>query len=241
MSFELRRASSTRGRRSEVFSWVGQVDGLGPVEPAFPTEHSDYPSECCEVAVSGGSFPLVTYLGLRYLWRPLLARGELRVDWEPADLSRNVYRPGRQGRSLRLQVMGRSYTYVQIGGKRSHELARPGAGVLMRRSSWNIPQTLSGTCSGSADALDISLAVVLEAVYAEQNAFLGCGAAWCRLRLSDARISGLEILVEYQESVDSPSRNLPGADITAPRNDRLRVYAPSKRMATLMSTESTAP
>lgn len=165
VSFELRRASSTRGRRGEVFSWVGQVDGLGPIELAFPTEHSDYPSEYCEVAVSGDRFPLVTYLGLRYLRRPLLARGELRVDWEPADLSRNVYRPGRQGRALRIQVMGRSYTYVQIGGKRSHELARPGAGVLMRRSSWNSPQTLSGTCSGSADALDISLAVVLEAVY----------------------------------------------------------------------------
>ncbi|MFI8092401.1 hypothetical protein ACIF9R_29435 [Streptomyces sp. NPDC086080] len=165
VSFELQRASSTRGRRGEVFSWFGQVEGLGRIELAFPTEHSDYPSEYCEVAVSGESFPLVTYLGLRYLRRPLLARGELRVDWGPADLSRNVYRPGRLGRALRIDVVGRSYTYVQVGGKRSHELAREGARVRMRRSGWNNPQTLSGACSGAADALDISLAVVLEAVY----------------------------------------------------------------------------
>lgn len=165
VSFELQRTASTRGRRGEVFSWLGQVDGLGRIELTFPTEHSDYPSEYCEVAVSGDSFPLVTYLGLRYLRRPLLARGELRVDGDPADLSRNVYRLGRQGRALRIQVKGRSYTYVQVGGKRSHELARPGAGVLMRRSGWNSPQTLSGTCSGEADALDIGLAVVMEAVY----------------------------------------------------------------------------
>lgn len=148
-----------------MFSWAGQVDGLGRIELAFPTEHNDYPSEYCEVAVGGNSFPLVTYLGLRYLRRPLLARGELRVDWDPAVLSRNVYGTSRQRRGLRIQVAGRSYTYVQAGGKRSHELARPGAGVLMRRSSWNNPRTLCGTCSGSADALDIGLAVVLEGVY----------------------------------------------------------------------------
>ncbi|MFJ3983672.1 hypothetical protein [Streptomyces fungicidicus] len=165
VSFELQRAVSTRGRRGEVFSWDGHVDGLGRIELTFPTEHSDYPPEYCEVAVSGDNFPLVTYLGLRYLRRPLLARGGLAVDWDPAVLSRNVYRPGRRERALRVQVKGRPYTYAQKGGKRSHELARPGAGVLMRRSSWNNPQRLSGTCSGAPDALDISLAVVLEAVY----------------------------------------------------------------------------
>ncbi|GAA3164592.1 hypothetical protein GCM10010451_10860 [Streptomyces virens] len=165
VSFELQRAASTRGRRGEVLSWFGQAGGLGRIELAFPTEHSDYPSEYCEVAVSGDSLPLVTYLGLRYLRRPLLARGELRVDGDPAGLSRSVYRLGRQGRGLRIQVKGRFYTHVQVGGKRSHELARPGAGVLMRRSCWNNPQTLSGICSGEADALDVGLAVVMEAVY----------------------------------------------------------------------------
>ncbi|ANB07866.1 hypothetical protein SAM40697_3908 [Streptomyces ambofaciens] len=166
VSFELHRAaSSAQGRKGEIYSWTGEVSGLGRIELSFPTEHSDYPAEYCEVAVNGDSFPLVTYLGLRYLRRPLLARGELRVDWDPADLSRSAYGWGRQGRALRIQIKGRSYTYVQVGGKRSHELTRPGAGVSMRRSSWNHPRTLSGTCSGAADALDIAVAVVLEAVY----------------------------------------------------------------------------
>lgn len=88
VSLELQRAASVQGTRGEVFSWAGHVDGLGAVQLAFPAEHSDYPSEYCEVAVSGEGFPLTTYLGLRYLRRPLLARGELRVDWDPADLSR---------------------------------------------------------------------------------------------------------------------------------------------------------
>ncbi|MEU5753402.1 hypothetical protein [Streptomyces sp. NPDC047829] len=165
ITFELQRAASTRGRRGDVASWVGQVGGLGRIELSFPTEHSDYPAEYCEVAVVGESFPLVTYLGLRYLRRPLLAEGELRVDWEPADLHRGAYRLGRKGRALRIHIKDRSYTYAQVGGKRSHELARQGAGVLMRRSGWNNPRTLVGSCSGTADALDIGLAVVLEAVY----------------------------------------------------------------------------
>ncbi|MEW2266355.1 MULTISPECIES: hypothetical protein [unclassified Streptomyces] len=165
VSFELQRAASTRGRKGEIYSWIGEVSGLGRIELSFPTEHSDYPAEYCEVAVTGDSFPLVTYLGLRYLRRPLLARGEMRVDWDPADLSRNLYWWGRRGRALRIQVKGRSYEYAQVGGKCSHELSRAGAGVRMRRSSWNNPRTLSGTCSGAADSLDIAVAVVLEAVY----------------------------------------------------------------------------
>ncbi|MEU0999294.1 hypothetical protein [Streptomyces tibetensis] len=141
------------------------MDGLGRIELAFPTEHSDYPSEYCEVAVTGEGFPLVTYLGLRYLRRPLLARGELRVDWDPADLSRNVWWPGKKGRALHIKVKGRTYTYAEWGGKRRHELVRPGASVRITRSSWRNPSTLSGTWSGEADALDIGVALVLEGVY----------------------------------------------------------------------------
>ncbi|MFJ2818339.1 MULTISPECIES: hypothetical protein [unclassified Streptomyces] len=165
VTFELQRAPSGEGRRGEVFSWVGQVDGLGAVQLAFPTEHSDYPAEYCEVAVSGESFPLTTFLGLRYLRRPLLARAELRVDWDPAGLSRTVWWPGKRGRALRIAIKGRDYTYVQQSGRCGHELTRDGATVRTRRSSWRLPRTLSGTCLGAADALDISVALVLEGVY----------------------------------------------------------------------------
>lgn len=165
VTFELQRAASVKGRRGEVLSWVGDVAGLGRIELMYPTEYSDYPSEYREVAVSGERFPLTTYLGLGFLERPLLADGELQVDWEPAVLSRNVWLPGRNVRSLRIQVKGRAYAYAQRGGRRSHELIRPGAAVHMRRSSWTKPRTISGTCLGEADALDISVALVLEGVY----------------------------------------------------------------------------
>lgn len=165
VTFELQRAPSVRGARGDVHVWAGQVGGLGRIELAFPTEHSDYPSEYCEVAVSGESLPLVTYLGLRYLRRPLLARGELRVDWDPADLSRNVWWPGKKGRALHISVKGRTYSYVERSGKRSHQLIRPGVSVRMTRSSWRNPNTLSGAWSGDADALDIGIAIVLEGVY----------------------------------------------------------------------------
>jgi len=173
-SFELQRAASRQaGSRGEILSWTGHVNGLGAVELAFPTEYSDYPSEYCEVAVSGESFPLTTYLGLRYLRRPLLARGELRVDWDTAELSRNAWWFGRKGRALRIRVQGRACTYAQLGSKRSHELVRAGAGVRMSRSNWRNPRTISGICLGEADALDISLALVLEGVYTRNLSFPG--------------------------------------------------------------------
>jgi hypothetical protein len=166
VSFELQRgASGGRGPHGQTYVWPEHVDGLGAVELAFPTEHSDYPSEYCEVTSSGERMPLVTYLGLTYLRRPLLARGELRVNWEPVDLSRNAWCPGRKGRALRIRAKGRDYTYTQRGGKRGHELVRPGASVYMRRSSWRLPRTISGTCSGETDSVDIGIALVMEGVY----------------------------------------------------------------------------
>ncbi|MER7865899.1 hypothetical protein ABTZ90_02315 [Streptomyces cellulosae] len=134
-------------------------------------EKPHYPSDYCEVTVSGDSFPSSLVSG--WYLRPLSWSGELQVYWDPADLFRNVHWSSRQGRALRVQVMGRSHTYVQFAGMRRHEPARPGAGVLTRRSSWNNPQTLSGVCSGSADALDIGLAVVLEVVYTQNPSMFG--------------------------------------------------------------------
>ncbi len=165
VSFELQRSASVEGARGEVFSWVGQVNGLGEIQLALPTEYGDHPPEYCEVAVSGQAFPLATYLGLLFLRRPLLARGELRLDWDTAELSRSVWWPGKKGRALRVRVKERTYTYAQLGGKRSHELTRSGAGVRMSRSSWTNPRAISGTCLGDADALDISIALVMEGVY----------------------------------------------------------------------------
>ncbi|MEU6380023.1 hypothetical protein [Streptomyces sp. NPDC046909] len=173
VTFQLRRVASVRGTRGEVLSWAGDVAGLGRIGLAFPTDYSDYPSTYTEVAVSGDGVPLTTYLGLRYLRRPLLARGELSIDWEPAELSRSAWLVGREARALRIRVKGRTYTYAQRGGKRGHELARAGASVRIRRSSWSKPRTISGTCCGDADALDISIALVLEGVYTRNLSVTG--------------------------------------------------------------------
>lgn len=174
ITFELQRAASARGRRGEILSWIGDVAGLGCVQLSYPTEYSDYPSTYTEVAVSGESFPLVTYLGLGYLRRPLLARGQLNVDRDPAELSRNKWLPTRNARALRIRTKGRSCTYAQQGGKRGHELVRSGAAVQMRRSSWVKPQTITGRCLGDADSLDIAIALVLEGVYTRN--LTGCSA-----------------------------------------------------------------
>ncbi|MFD8521799.1 hypothetical protein ACFV2D_17510 [Streptomyces capillispiralis] len=173
ITFELQRAPSFRGSRGEILSWIGDIAQLGRIELTFPADHSDYPTTYTEVAVSGNSFPLVTYLGLGYLQRPLLARGDLNVDWEPAALSRNTWLPTRNARALRIQVKGRSYIYTQQGGKRGHQLVRTGATVQMRRSSWVKPRTITGTCSGDADSLDIAIALVMEGVYTRNLTLYG--------------------------------------------------------------------
>ncbi|MFF5314918.1 hypothetical protein [Streptomyces massasporeus] len=84
--------------------------------------------------------------GLTFEQQRAASVGELRVDWDPADLSR--------GRALRIRGKERTCTYVERGGKRRHELVRPGARVHMTRSSGRNPSTISGTWTGDADALE---------------------------------------------------------------------------------------
>jgi hypothetical protein len=70
-------------------------------------------------------------------------------------------------------VKGREYTYAERDNKRTHELVRQGVGVLMRRSSWRNPRTISGRCQGDVDGLDISVALVFEAVYTRNLSMSG--------------------------------------------------------------------
>ncbi|WP_409470315.1 hypothetical protein [Streptomyces sp. HC307] len=167
--FELRELEPTpeapRALKDGRYAWGGTVGALGAVEVAFPTKHENYPDSYSQVSVTGPGFPLITYLALSYGHRPLLARQELRVDWNPAKIRRGSFRISKQGRALRITAEGRTYRYRQLQNKRNHELIRDGIRVHITRSHWKKPHLISGVCHGPTDALDIGLALVFEGAY----------------------------------------------------------------------------
>lgn len=166
-SFELMRSGADTyfSRAEQTYSWAGTVGGLGPVELVYPTERSVGASGVCfRVSVSGPHLAESSYLGLLYGGRPSLAEGELLVAGEPGQVSRNAWGLTRRGRGLRIEAWGRRYDYVEVGGKRRHELRREQIRVRMARSSWHIPQSISGAVHGPADAVDVGLAILLEGV-----------------------------------------------------------------------------
>ncbi|AXQ57971.1 hypothetical protein [Streptomyces koyangensis] len=178
LSFELRRSTNTVTSREQrhVAFWGGTVGRLGTVElvmPALevvPVRDRDTDG----AAVTGESVPPSSFTGLGYGGRPRLARARLQVAGQEAELSRNAWRAGREGRALRIRVVGREYRYQERGNRRHHVLERTGARVEMTRSSASAAAgTLRGAAGGAVDSVDLSLAILLEGVYTRNLSLRG--------------------------------------------------------------------
>ncbi|MGA5004413.1 hypothetical protein ACPCDX_05350 [Streptomyces koyangensis] len=178
LSFELRRSTNTVTSREQrhVAFWGGTVGRLGTVElvvPALevvPVRDRDTDG----AAVTGESVPPSSFTGLGYGGRPRLARARLQVAGQEAELSRNAWRAGREGRALRVRVVGREYRYQERGNRRHHVLERAGARVEMTRSSASAAaETLRGAAGGAVDSVDLSLAILLEGVHTRNLSLRG--------------------------------------------------------------------
>lgn len=176
-SFELRRGEPT-GQvrlRDRVYWWTGEVGNLGGVELAYPAREVVPVADqglYVGTAVRGDSIPPSTFQGLGYTVQPRLARGVLTVAGQTATYSRGAWSTDRRGRALRIAALGREYTYREDRNKRHHTLERAGASVVMTRSGWKNPKTISGTTAGATDSVDLSLAILFEGVYT-RNLSLG--------------------------------------------------------------------
>ncbi|MFD9069419.1 hypothetical protein [Streptomyces lasiicapitis] len=177
-SFELHRAepSAQVRARDRVYWWTGDVAGLGTVELAYPAREVVPVADqglYVGTAVRGDSIPPSTFRGLGYTVQPRLARGLLTVAGQTASLSRSAWSTDKRARGLRISALGREYTYVEEQSKRHHALERAGAKVVVSRSSWKNPKTISGTTAGATDSVDLSLAILLEGVYTRNLSLRG--------------------------------------------------------------------
>ncbi|MFF5314921.1 hypothetical protein [Streptomyces massasporeus] len=177
-SFELERFANTVTSMNQrhVSCWRGDVGGLGPVELVVPalevvpvTERADYEG----AMVTGENIPMSSFKALRYGGRPRVAEGKLSVAGQHASFTRKSLRLSRGARALKVWAVGREYRYREDGNRRHHVLERPESRILMARSSASDPKTISGTAHGSADSVDISLAILFEGVYTRNLSFRG--------------------------------------------------------------------
>ncbi|MFD9001874.1 hypothetical protein ACFV0T_13015 [Streptomyces sp. NPDC059582] len=159
-----------------VSFWRGDVGRLGPVElvvPALEVVPVADRSSRKGAMVTGDNIPPSTFTGLPYGGRPRLARGRLSVAGRDASFSRRTLRTSRGGRALRVWAVGREYRYREEGDRRHHVLERPESRVVMTRSHWTDPQTISGSAEGAVDSVDISVAILFEGVYTRNLSLRG--------------------------------------------------------------------
>ncbi|EPH39445.1 hypothetical protein STRAU_7484 [Streptomyces aurantiacus JA 4570] len=177
-SFELRRAEpgAQVRTRDRVYWWTGEVGNLGAVELAYPAREVVPAADqglYVGTAVRGDSIPPATFRGLGYTVQPRLARGLLTVAGQTASFSRNAWSADKRARGLRIWALGREYTYLEEQNKRHHTLERDGARVVMARSSWKNPKSITGTTAGATDSVDLSLAILFEGVYTRNLSLRG--------------------------------------------------------------------
>lgn len=118
------------------------------------------------VRLSGPAFPDTTFRGKRRSGQPSLSRAELTLAGRPAELRFNARALRKEDRALRISYESREYVYSAEGLGRAKVLERAGVQVTMEPGQY-VPATgtvTAGTATGPADAVDLAIAIVLEAV-----------------------------------------------------------------------------
>ncbi|MCX4983165.1 hypothetical protein [Streptomyces sp. NBC_00572] len=145
-------------------SWGGTIPGLGSVELRFGNAVGRGDS-FAQFSVVGERVPQGVFSGIRFGRAPLPSRARLQVGEHTGTLSRRRSGLSRDGRALRIGLAGRAYRYRRGQDKRVHELLRQGIAVRVTRDDWNRPVTLDVRTEGQVDAVDLSLALLLQGVY----------------------------------------------------------------------------
>lgn len=175
LSFALARTGSANKfvLRGQVFSWAGEIEGLGTFSMTYPQEAMAVLPSRIVASVARDGVELATYSATQHDGRPSLAEVEFVLAGYHVELP---HKPGgftRNQRALRFTAAGREYRYAEVWSKRRHALSRDGAVVHMIRSSWKNPRTIRGTAHGLADSTDIAIALLFECVYTRNLSFRG--------------------------------------------------------------------
>ncbi|MDX2296161.1 MULTISPECIES: hypothetical protein [Streptomyces] len=177
--FTLHHTDPEAGRRriGPPPSWAGAVPGLGYVELRYGAA-LERGGAFRQFSVGGERIPPAVFSGIDYAQMPLPSRPRLQVGPHTGTVSRRRSGLSRDGRALRIQLAGRAYRYRQGPTTCVHELLRPGVLVRVTRDDWYRPLRLDVQVEGPADAVDLSLALVLQGVYTRH---LSQGGRWFSL------------------------------------------------------------
>ncbi|MGW0139946.1 hypothetical protein [Streptomyces calvus] len=178
LAFDLQRHTNTVTSREQtrVTFWRGTVGQLGSVELIVPALEVVSVTESREIVgamVTGESIPMSSFKAMRYGGLPRLAEGQLTVAGQQASFTRQAWRTSRSARALTIRALGREYRYREERNRRHHVLERPESRIVMTRSSGSHPKSISGTAYGAVDSVDISMAILFEAVYTRNLSLRG--------------------------------------------------------------------
>jgi hypothetical protein len=166
LKFELMPYKSSTKKEGSKAGLSGDVGHFGSVTVERSTLYRPLEKGMDTVRLSGPAFPETTFRGKRRTGQPSLFKAELTLAGRHAELRFNVRALRKEGRALRISYEGRKYVYSAEGLGKAKVLEREGVRVTMEPGQY-VPAagTVSvGTAVGSADAVDLAIAIVLEAV-----------------------------------------------------------------------------
>ncbi|MEU2767084.1 MULTISPECIES: hypothetical protein [Streptomyces] len=164
--FELVEYRSSGKRRDEKSGVTGDIGVFGPVAVERSALYNPLNKGMETAWLSGQAFPKTVFRGKRRSGQPSLHKAELTLAGKPAELRFNSRALRKEARRLHIAYERRTYVYsVERPGK-PRVLEREGAKVEIEISR-HMPPTgyvSPGTATGSVDAVDLAIAIVLEEV-----------------------------------------------------------------------------
>ncbi|MBZ2406864.1 hypothetical protein HX747_00675 [Streptomyces sp. L06] len=164
--FELAEYKTEAGPRGDKVGLTGDLGVFGPVAVERFTLYDPLNRGMDSARLTGTAFPETVFRGRRRSGQPSLFKAELTVAGKLAELRFNSRALRKEGRRLHIAYDGRVYTYSVAGLGRPRVLERDGAKVEIETGVYLPPvgYISPGEATGSVDAVDLAIAIVLEEV-----------------------------------------------------------------------------
>ncbi|WP_447038397.1 hypothetical protein [Streptomyces sp. DSM 118878] len=161
-------AGSGTGSKKELpkAGLTGDLGRFGSVTVEYCPLYLPLEKGMSAARLSGPALPEAIFRGKRRTGQPSLSKAELTLDGRPAELRFNSRALRKEDRALRISYEGREYVYSAEGLGKAKVLERAGVRVAVEPGQF-VPAAgtmRAGSATGPVDAVDLAIAIVLEAV-----------------------------------------------------------------------------
>ncbi|MFE2942709.1 hypothetical protein ACFXKG_27190 [Streptomyces sp. NPDC059255] len=161
-TFRLEPWETRNGQRAtHQFGWRGDSEDFGEVVVTYPVARQNL---TVLVGAKGDRIPETWFEGFGEGKSPSLSLMKLRIGTTPVTVKRRGWALTKRGRALRFEHDGRKYTCVAVRRGKDYLVSHDGVRIKVASKGTGGRKHLTVDVDGTAEPVDISLAVIFSGV-----------------------------------------------------------------------------